>query len=346
MIDHMSGFGGAQRVIANLCNEAASQGNEVLLLMTGCKSGSVYPLHEKIQVFYTGDKCRKLKKFRILKAKIKAYNPTIIISFLTMVNVEACFLKWGTGIPLIISERNDPDYESKKEKRLSQLFYRLADAVVVQTDAIAKKIARYYHRNIYVIANPLVEHDIEKTDYNTTNKIIAVGRLNKQKNYPLMIDAFKDFHRKFGSYVLEIYGNGDLKEELQTLINAKQLSDCVFLKGNSTEVLKLETEADMYLMTSDFEGMPNALAEAMSLGMPCISTNCDGGGAAFLIDNEKNGVLVKKGNKPELVHAMEMLATDADLRMRIGNNAKKMKVMLEKNFIMTQWFKTINQTIG
>lgn len=340
MIDNMEGFGGAQRVIAILSNQALEQKNEVLLLLTGNSIKSVYSLTPSIK-----RKCvkenNKLKKLKRLRKIITGFKPDIVISFLTMVNVEACLLLMGTKIPLVISERNDPINLNKREKLLSSLFYRYSNAMVVQTDDIKNKFGKAYHNRIFVIANPLVPNDIEKKNYSKNNIIIAVGRLNQQKNYPVMLRSFKDLLSTYPEYKLYIYGKGQQREYLEKLKSDLQLEGSVEFKGISDHILSIEKDADIFLMTSDYEGMPNALAEAMSIGLPCISTECDGGGAAELINNGINGILVPKGDKAAITDALNKLISDEAERVKIGNNAKELKKRLAPEVITEKWFKLI-----
>ena len=122
-----------------------------------------------------------------------------------------------------------------------------------------------------------------------TKRIVAVGRLEAQKNYPLLIKAFYLISNEFKDYIVEIYGEGQERSELSKLINELNLNNRVLLMGRHSDVHERIKDASLYVLSSDYEGMPNALMEAMALGLPCIATNCSGGGPKTLITNEVNG---------------------------------------------------------
>lgn len=341
LIDHLSGFGGAQRVITNIANRMTEKGNEVEFILTGNNKSCVYQLDNRIKINLIQDssvkRMSKIKKIKKIRQTIKKTQTDVVISFLTMVNIIAIISNAGLDIPIIISERNDPDRCSKIEKLLSRLFYRFAQCVVVQTDCIKEKISRYYKKNIEVIGNPLVNHGVEKTIYERTKRVIAVGRLNKQKNYTLLLEAFSKVILNYKDYCIDIYGVGKEEESLKKKCHELGIEKNVFFKGNKSDVITCEPDYEFYVLSSDYEGMPNALAEAMSVGLPCISTNCDGGGAAALIKNEKNGLLVEKNNIDELERAMLRYIENPDFAKQMGNEAKRIKVDLGHQAIMNKW---------
>lgn len=345
LIDHLSGFGGAQRVIVNIANAMNKMGHQVSFLLTGNSRKCVYQLANNIDIYLFQDEtCRassKILKIRWLRKQIKELQPDVIISFLTMVNIMTILSAMTINIPVIISERNDPSRCTKLEKCLSKIFYRFADCIVVQTEDIKHKISLIYKKRIEVIENPLTDHNYEKIDYEQERQIIAVGRLNKQKNYNLLLSAFGIILDMFPGYKLDIYGAGDELEKLQQKCDFDGLSSAVSFKGNETNVIAKEPLYDFFVMSSDFEGMPNALAEALSVGLPCISTDCDGGGAAALISSSINGILVPKNDVDSLVEAMKFYITNPDFARRMGENAKEVKCALSNNNIMKKWSELI-----
>ena len=262
-----------------------------------------------------------------------------------MVNIIILISLHNINIPIIISERNDPDQASRKEKILSHLVYRLADCVVVQTNCIKNKIEKFYKKSIDVIANPLTECKTEKIDYTQKKKLIAVGRLNKQKNYSLLLKAFKEIVCEYPEYSLDIYGVGEEEQFLKQYVSELNIQKNVSFKGNVDNILEVEKEYDFFVMTSNYEGMPNALAEAMSVGMPCISTDCDGGGAAELISHEKNGLLVQKNNVEALILAMKCYIKQPDYAKLMGEKAKCVRQRLSNKNIMSQWNVLIRNVI-
>ena len=344
-IDRINGFGGAQRVVANLANKTFQDGHEVSLLLTGDSGDSVYALESGIRIIHPTTMSNKFLKWTQLRKDILTEKPDVIVSFLTMVNVMILMVTMATGIPVIISERNDPDYCSKHERVLAKVTYRLAKSVVVQTEVIKSKIKKYYKKEIYVIPNPVIIDGINKETYKQSYSISAVGRLSPQKNYFLMLDAMSKFHKRYSNYVLHIYGDGTLKDKLLEYAKKLALENNVIFHGNDTDVKKKIKDTDFYVMSSDFEGMPNSLAEAMSIGLPVISTDCDGGGAAYLIEDKVNGRLVNKGDSAMLFQAMCEYAEMPCRAKKFGEKAKQIREHLSLSNINDLWLGVIQNVI-
>ena len=164
-----------------------------------------------------------------------------------------------------------------------------------------------------------------------------MGRLNQQKNYPLLLEAFQEFSKKHGDYVLEIYGKGPLEQKVRDQINHLALEDRVVMKGFCANVHEAIREAAFFVMSSDFEGMPNALMEAMALGMPCICTDCPCGGPRMLIRDGENGLLVGVGQTDELAQAMCRLAEEPELAEELGRQATLLRERAGVSAITDQW---------
>ncbi len=168
-------------------------------------------------------------------------------------------------------------------------------------------------------------------------EIVAIGRLEKQKNFHLLIDAFALFQKAHSDYVLTIYGQGSLKEELERYAKHNLLFNTYAFPGEKANVLELISNAAMFVLSSDYEGMPNVLIEAMALGLPVIATDCPVGGPRELITNGINGLLVPVGDKKVLFESMCALADDIFYAEKLGNNALKVRGKLEINKIANQW---------
>lgn len=346
--------GGAERVATNLCNYFVENGNDVKVIVTRLDEIG-YNINEKIKIKsleITKSKkkiIRNLKLLKKLNQEILNYNPDIIISFLKEPNARILILKTFSRkvkkIPSIISVRVDPKrlYKEKLSKIFVKLFYNKSNGYVFQT----KEVQNFFCPNIIkkstIIANPVDDEFIQKPSKIRKNKIVSVGRLEKQKNHKLLIDAFEKFSNENENYELQIFGEGKLKKELEDYILTKQLEKKVFLMGNTSKIIDNIKDASMFVLSSDYEGMPNALMEAMALGIPCISTKCSGGGAEFLIDNNENGILVEKNDVLELKKAMMIISQNKELSEKISKNAnEKMKKFRTKN-INEEWMKYIQK---
>ncbi len=159
----------------------------------------------------------------------------------------------------------------------------------------------------------------------------------KEKNYPFLIRSFISFHENNPDYKLEIYGEGPEKKKIQDIIDEQGASSFVSLCGERRDVLYCVKDAFAYILSSNLEGMPNALIEAMALGLPCISTDCPSGGPADLIDDGNNGILVPVGDIEKMRAAMERVVSDSAFRLRIGSNAIQIRERLDIEVVCKLW---------
>lgn len=346
--------GGAERVICNLSNALIESNNIKIISLT--RTHVAYKLDKKIEVNFIDRKkySRPKNKFlkmirrltknlnRIVKVKniIKSYKPDIIISFLP----EPCFLiltlKKYNKIPTIISVRNDPkkEYESKLYYYLMKKLYPRADGVVFQTEEAKEYFNSILHCSMKIIPNPINPEFISKPYEGKRNKIIVnVGRLHEQKNQELLIDAFSKISKKFYDYKLIIFGEGALRDKLNKQINELNLRDRVKLAGICQNLKDKIYNASLFVLCSNYEGMPNALMEAMTMGIPVISTDCPCGGPRFLINNNENGILVEPKNMDELVQAMEKILSNEEFATKLGKNASEISKILSPEIINDEW---------
>src|SRR5699024_245151 len=204
------------------------------------------------------------------------------------------------------------------------IFFRFIDGFVFQTEGAKSYFSKTIQNKGIVINNPVF---IKYNDFNLPDKrrkvIVNVGRLHTQKNQTLLINAFKNISNYFPEYKLEIYGEGPLEYKLENQIKALDLTDKVTLKGTTNDLFAEIVDASLFVLSSDYEGMPNALMEAMALGLPCISTNCRPGGASELINDGKNGKITPIGSTEHLSHAMiDVLKHPLDAE-KMGKKAKE-----------------------
>lgn len=174
-------------------------------------------------------------------------------------------------------------------------------------------------------------------------KIVTAGRLVPQKNYDILIRAFKEVSKEFPEYTLTIYGNGDERAKLENLICNLELREKVLLPGATKDLFNEIIDAEIFVLSPNFEGMPNALIEAMALGIPCISTDCPSGGPRSLIKNMHNGILVTVNEVDEMVKAIKLILTDRKKSQKISTEAVKVRVELDKDRICNRWADYIKQ---
>lgn len=241
---------------------------------------------------------------------------------------------------LITSERNNPLFDSKKNKRLKKRVFYRCDGIVFQTERALNCFPDAIKKRGIIIPNA-VGNDLAYTiiaDPFKTKKISAIGRLSPQKDFNTLIKAFSIFSIIHNDYELNIYGDGPLKKELMEFAKSLKIEEKVVFKGASKDALKEISDSSMFIMSSIYEGMPNALMEAMAIGLPCISTDCPFG-PSELITNGVNGFLVPVGDSRSLAKAMDDIVNDKDNSLRIGINARN---ILNSNSISTIAEKFLN----
>ena len=341
--------GGAERVVSNLAN-AFVQENQDIDILTVSKSKIEYDLDSRIKVSFleeTGSKeskiLLKIKKFvkrsNLMKKKIKQIKPDIIVSFLPYTSFVT--LNAVKNIPVIVSVRNDPavEYSSKIFNFFMRRLYPKAKGFIYQTQEAKDYFKGILDVECKVIPNSINPDFIVENEFQGERKkeIVSVGRLYDQKNQKLLIESFLEISEKIPEYKLIIYGEGYKRDELQQLIDDNSMNDKIFLPGNIKNVKEKIYDSSLFVLSSDYEGMPNALMEAMCLGLPVISTDCPCGGPHFFIKNEENGLLIDVGNKEQLKSAILKIIENKELAKKISKNAIKVSEKVEPKIINKEW---------
>lgn len=342
--------GGTERVITNLCNEYLVAKHTITIVTSVCAEPK-YEINNKIKIISLDNSIKQIKQNKVirfvrrrkrLKKIIENVDPDIILSFLPEPNFLILSLKKIFKIPIIISVRNDPksEYSFIIHKLLMKVLYPLSDGFVFQTkDAkeYFKFSSKIYNKSI-IIPNPInPEFICEPYKGIRSKEIVSVGRFDSQKNHKLLIDAFSKVSREFPEYKLVLYGDGELRDDLQNQIDQLKITNNVKLPGVQTNISKLIYKTSLFVLTSNYEGMPNALMEAMALGLPVISTDCPAGGPKSLIDNEVNGILTEVGNVVELESSMMRVLNDKKFAHKLSDNARKISFKYEPMKIYSEW---------
>jgi len=338
-------YSGAEKVLSELIKKLALKKNEISLLLLDDKE-NYYEIENNIKVygcFVEGSKLsRIIKRREKIKTTLKLINPDLVVSFGHVCNINTISSLIGNrNYPLIVCERNDPFYDPRSfsQKVIRNFLYRFSNGYVFQT----KEIQSYFSKSIQfksaVISNPVIDLNIKQKEYTNFNfNLVTVGRLDRyQKNQMLLIRAFENILQYHPEAKLNIYGEGPSRNEYQKYINSKELEESIFLRGKVEDLNEKILENDIFILCSRFEGMPNALIEAMSFGMPCISTDCGGGGAKALINNNKNGLVVPNFNIKELELAIQKMISNKEFRIECGMEARKITEKLEINQIVDEW---------
>lgn len=331
------GRGGAERVISILSDYYAQKGyqTDIIVLL---KNEVGYRLHETTRIIdFSGKTMSRLKRvpfwIKSIKKYVKENKPDVIISFAARINVITLYACKKLKTKIIVSERNDPrlDGRSKLVDFMTNRLYPKADKVVFQTQRAKSYFKKL--KNGLIIPNPIrVPVFAEKVN---VSKIVTVGRLTQQKNQKMLISAFCDLAKKNPDAFLEIYGAGELEGELKQQTQSLDLQDKIKFMGNRENVLEMISDASMFCLSSDYEGLSNALLEAMMMGIPCVSTKC-AGADEYIIDGE-NGFLVAVGDKENFAEKMTVLYNNVELQRQFSEKSKETAVAFSMEAVMKKW---------
>lgn len=332
------GTGGAERVIATLANYCASVGYNVTII-TFRDADKTYTTSDSVkQIKLTTSRNKVLKIYQrifAIRSYIKKNQIDIYISF----ELNYGFLcTSGIKTKYITSMRNDPKNEvvSTTKKFLRYLNFVLADFVVFQTEEIMSYFSRKIRKHGCVIMNPL-RNGLAEFHGERDNEIVAVCRLEPQKNIPMLLDAFKKLNRRHSDYCLKIYGDGSLRQEMEALRAQEGLEKVVYFMGFQNDIEQKIKRAAMYVCSSDYEGLSNSLIEAMAIGLPCVSTDSGGGGARAVIQHGKNGYLVPVRDAETMFQYMNRIIENKEEAKSISLEASKIKGTFSEDIICQQW---------
>jgi len=338
--------GGAERVIAELCKYLVKKKIKCNII-TYDDAEVLYDLPASVKIFPIGE-CSKKKyldkimRYKKIREKIKELKPDVVLSMPEDIGIFVIPALLGTKIPVIVSERNNPLVMPwKKETRLfRKIFYPLASGFVFQTKEAASFFSKKIQTKGIILKNPL---DLERIPIAWEKKrkkiIVGVGRLDKQKNFPLLIKAFSKFHLENNDYKLIIYGEGHLRKNLESLASSILPKGSYHFPGRKNNILDLIKDAKMFILSSDYEGSPNVLIEAMAMGMPVISTDCPSGGSSELIKNGINGILVPVNDHEKMAAEMKKLEENEEFLISLSKEAYKIREMHKDYKILESWRK-------
>lgn len=262
--------------------------------------------------------------------------------FLIRSNIAMLMAARGTGVKVVFCERNNPVRPDMPANiiRIRDKIYQTCRAAVFQTE----EQQGYYTRlrcDSTVIPNPIKEELPKRYEGKRRHEIVNFCRINAQKNLKLLIDAFEVLLNDYPDYTLRIYGRGEEKENLQKYIYEKNLNQSVFLEDFASNIHEIIRDAAMFVSTSDYEGLSNSMLEALAIGLPCVCTDCDGGGARMIIQSEVNGLLVPKRDVQAVYSAMKRVVEEPELAEELSKNAIKIREELSVEKIVEKWEKLI-----
>lgn len=352
------GAGGAERVLSELANHWVSKVYQVsIVTLMPHEAQPFYSLHPKINVIrlnQSGSEEFWLKRFlnvvrRISRVRgaIHQLSPDVIISFIDSMNILTLIATRGYGIPVIISERIDPAFHviPKLYSYLRLKLYPLCSKLIVQTESAAQYFPKNFKKFLHIVPNPVEDPKRYKKELKTkVQNIVSIGRLVPQKDQATLIYAFSSLVKQHSDLTLTIYGEGEERKNLENLIASLSLWGKVYLPGTTQDIQTALLTADVFVFPSRYEGFPNALCEAMSVGLPVIASNCSGNLA--IVHDRDNGRLFPVGDIQVLTDIMEELLKDSEQRVRLAENARNICVRFHPSRIFAAWDKVIYDVLG
>lgn len=342
-------MGGAERAVVKLANHWAEHGNDVSIITITDDSQDFYPLHASINRIKLGlmepritmwQKIKlQMRRMHALPKAIRAINPDVVISFQTETNLLALETSAFYKARLIISERTNIHHQKIKKipTLLRRALYPFARKIVFVSQGAADAYDWIKNDKKHVIYNPVEPVEPAPAPARDRKKeIIALGRLIDLKGYDLLIKAFAKIAAQYPDWNLKIYGEGESRQKLESLIRTEGLDDRVELPGTTQNVPDVMSLAGIFVLSSYYEGMPNALMEAMSHGVACISFDCPFG-PSELITHGKNGLLVDVGDIDGLSQNLSELISNPEKRQALGRAAEKINADLSLEKITAEW---------
>jgi glycosyltransferase involved in cell wall biosynthesis len=338
--------GGAERVMSTIANYLVKQEYDITFLLTHSDE-CVYELDPAIKIILRDNVQPKdgINQIKFIRHYYKKEPKALFISFLHSQNLYSLIANIGLNVRLLISERNNPDVKfSLKDKSsittkgIKELTAkRCCSKAVFQTQGAMECYPKATQKKGAVIPNPLKTDLLDVYTGERQKNIVALGRLTSQKNYKLLIDAFFEFSKTHPDYVLQIYGKGELENTINKYTSFLNISGKVELCGFCTDVHERIIDAGMFVMSSNYEGLSNALLEAMAMGLPVISTDHPPGGARAYINSYENGILTPIKDVEEMAKAMSYMADNPDKAKEMGLKASLIRDELSTNSICEKW---------
>lgn len=352
-ISSLSG-GGAEKVLVMIAERFAELGHVVSIVSLEKRPQFYFP-NSNVQVCKI-EKPRNgltsfLRDLSFINKYMKKRNADVAFCFLSRCNLLVLLRCLFNKQKVIVCDRNNPKREhSFPVFLLSQLLYLRANRIVVQTEKIKSMYFKFLQKKICVIENPIDIEEMnkqlpQKNDLHTLNRIISMGRLENQKDFETLIDAFDDIVVDFPEWKLDIFGSGEREIFLRNYIKDKEHSDCIQLCGRTTSPFTEMSKSKIFVLSSLYEGFPNVLCEAMFARLVCISSNCISG-PSEIIDNNKNGFLFEIKDVKTLSKLLREVIINYDNMEQLRTEAQKSVLKLDKKVNFNAWNVLILDLVG
>lgn len=352
--------GGSERVMSLLANQLAKRGHRVEIVNLN-KHIVFYPIHKDVHLSFAEEEvgCSIIKKIGWLRKYVKARKPDVVVPFMEAVYCVTLLALIGVHVPVISSERIDPRHSPRVRNILRKIFLPLTTHLVVQTKDIKAFYPKFIQKKTSIIYNPVSETVFQLQKEPKENVIISVGKLDGQKNQKMLINAFASIAEDFHDWKLVIYGEGRERDSLESLIKSlsptlprregdlnddnHNNSSRILLPGRCETVIEEMNRAKVFAFSSDFEGMSNAILEAVCVGLPVVTTNVSG--AKELVKEGEGGFVVPIRDEKALANALHKILSNKELRERMAQANKARAKDFKQDMIVNQWEELIKKIV-
>lgn len=340
--------GGSERVLVNLADYFAEKGYQVTMV-TQYQRENEYALNPKVkrvisditEAETTSNRAVNLKRrFCKLRNIWKKERPDVILSFIGKNNMMAVLTSRFLKIPVAVSVRGEPteEYYNAWMRLLARKLFAKADGVILQTSRCMEFFPEKVRKKAVILRNPVDQSFFRKRYEGERDKtIIAVGRVDDNKNHEMLIYAFAQLAEEFPEYKLIIYGEGESRKRLIDLTRELKLQERALLPGSIDNVAEVIYKAGVYALSSNTEGVPNTLIEAMLLGLAVVATDCPCGGPADLIQTGYNGLLTPVKDVNKMKENLQYLINNSQKANELGENAAKTADIFKKEKVYGAW---------
>ena len=342
------GKGGAERVFVNLAEYFHEQGYQVTIV-TQFKKENEYQHNQGIKRVLsdldesetsTNRMINLTRRYRKLHNIWKKERPDLVLSCIGKNNFMTILTTLFLKTKAVVSVVGEPteEYYTTSMRILAKTLFFFADGIVLQTKDAIGFFPKIIQKKAIILKNSLnPAFMVESFEGDREKVIVSVGRLDSNKNQALLIQAFLAIEHLYPEYKLVLYGEGEDREKLEGLVAKAGMQERVNLPGVTTDVVKAIYKASVFVLTSNTEGMPNALIEAMALGLPVISTDCPCGGPKDLIRQKENGILIPVNDEKALQEALTFLLDNPEHAKKMGRLAASIQKELDPAVTNQAW---------
>ncbi len=340
------GSGGAERVVSLLADRMTELGHRVEIICL-LYDDVYYTTAPEVKLTVVPRVCpgNLVKRLRWLRKYVKESETDVCIAFTEGVYCATICAMMGTGIPVIASERLDPHYMSWQRNLLKKIFLPHAAWLVVQTEHIRRYFKGSVAKKTSIILNPVNDKVYHVTPCEKENIVISVARLFPQKRQGVLIEAFAKIAELFPDWKLVIYGEGPERKSLESLVSCfnSQVSSRILLPGRCETVIEELNKAKIFAFSSDYEGLSNAMLEAVCIGLPIVSTRVSG--TDELVHDGVNGYVVNLGDTEALAKSLTILMGDERKIQQFSEESRKMAESFKMDKIVEDWLALISKVV-